>query len=199
MDFWQKLCRCLCNVHLWQFIHKHEITKKSQPFTYATDFAFLEYTIVVNTLNSVLHRHRKTIFNFSYESFQFLTNMMGVKGGLMVISKTILLPFHIKCADTFWTRFKGRVGPKGPLVDKGLLLTPCNSLRMFFIRHPIDVIFLNKSNRVIKTISYRRPWRVIPPVKNAEATLILPLGTVKKEKVRVDDTLQFNFSNHNKT
>lgn len=112
----------------------------------------------------------------------------------MVISKTILLPFQISCADTVWTRFKSRIGHKGQLVNKGLLLTPCNSLRMFFIRNPIDVIFLNKSNRVIKTLSYRKPWRVVPPVKKAHATLILPLGTVKKEKIRVGDTLQFNFS-----
>lgn len=111
----------------------------------------------------------------------------------MAISKTVLLPFQIKRADTFWLRFKGRIGHKGPLVEKGILLTPCNSLRMFFIRQPIDVIFLNKSNRVIKTLSYRKPWRVVPPVKKAHATLILPLGTVKKEKIRVDDTLQFNF------
>ncbi|MFC5604313.1 DUF192 domain-containing protein [Sporosarcina koreensis] len=111
----------------------------------------------------------------------------------MVISKTILLPFQINRADTIWARFKGRLGYKGQLVNKGLLLTPCNSLRMFFIRHPIDVIFLNKSNRVLKTMSYRRPWRVVPPVKNAYSTLILPLGTVKKEKIRVDDTLQLNF------
>lgn len=112
----------------------------------------------------------------------------------MVISKTVHLPFQIKRADTVWARFKGRLGHKGPIVNKGLLLTPCNSLRMFFIRHPIDVIFLNKSNRVIKTLSYRRPWRVIPPVKKAHATLILPLGTIKKEKIRVDDTLQLNFN-----
>lgn len=117
----------------------------------------------------------------------------------MVISKTILLPFQIKRADTMWARFKSRLGYKGALVNKGLLLTPCNSLRMFFIRHPIDVIFLNKSNRVIKTMSYRRPWRVVPPVNNAYATLIIPLGTVKKEKIRVDDTLQLNFYDSDKT
>ncbi|WP_262175204.1 DUF192 domain-containing protein [Saccharococcus sp. Marseille-Q5394] len=102
-------------------------------------------------------------------------------------------------ADTFWKRFKGRISHKGPLVNKGLLLTPCNSLRMFFIRHPIDVIFLTKSNRVIKSMSYRRPWRVVPPVKKAYSTLILPLGTVKKEKIRVDDTLQFNFNTTDET
>lgn len=112
----------------------------------------------------------------------------------MVISKTILLPFQIQSADTMWARLKSRLGYKGALVNKGLLLTPCNSLRMFFIRQPIDVIFLNKSNRVIKTMSYRKPWRTVPPVKNAYATLIVPLGTVKKEKIRVDDTLQFNFN-----
>ncbi|MGN7385363.1 DUF192 domain-containing protein [Sporosarcina sp. SAFN-015] len=110
----------------------------------------------------------------------------------MVISKTVLLPFQIKRADTIWTRFKSRLGYKGPLVDKGILLTPCNSLRMFFISHPIDIIFLNKTNRVIKTMSYRKPWRAVSPVKNAYATLVLPLGTVKTQKIRVDDTIQFN-------
>ncbi|WP_353056394.1 DUF192 domain-containing protein [Sporosarcina luteola] len=105
----------------------------------------------------------------------------------------------MKHADTFWKRFMGRISHNGQLVNKGLLLTPCNSLRMFIIRHPIDVIFLTKSNRVIKSMSYRRPWRVVPPVKNAHSTLILPLGTIKKEKIRVDDTLQFNFNTTNES
>ncbi|MFS0689342.1 DUF192 domain-containing protein [Sporosarcina sp. 179-K 8C2 HS] len=114
---------------------------------------------------------------------------------MIAISKTILLPFQIIRADTFWKRLTGLSGHKGPLINKGLHLIPCNSIHMFFIRHPIDVIFLNKSNRVIKTISYLRPWRVVPPVKNAHSTLELPLGTVKAEKIRVDDTIQMNYLN----
>ncbi|WP_353056488.1 DUF192 domain-containing protein [Sporosarcina luteola] len=114
---------------------------------------------------------------------------------MIVISKTVLLPFQIIRADTVWKRSLGLLSHKGPLIDKGLLLTPCNSIHMFFVRHPIDVVFLNKSNRVIKTISYLRPWRVVPPVKNAHSTLELPLGTVKAEKIRVGDTIQMNFLN----
>ncbi|WP_432357092.1 DUF192 domain-containing protein [Sporosarcina sp. UB5] len=111
---------------------------------------------------------------------------------MIVISKTIRLPFRIERADTAWKRFVGLLNHKGPLVEKGLLLTPCNSIHMFFVRHPIDVVFLNKSNRVIKTVAYLRPWRVISPVKHAHATLELPLGTIKKERIRVGDTIHFH-------
>ncbi|MCG7344132.1 DUF192 domain-containing protein [Sporosarcina sp. ACRSL] len=108
------------------------------------------------------------------------------------MSKTIFLPFPINRADTAWSRFVGLLSHKGPLVDKGLLLTPCNSIHMFFMWHPIDAVFLDKSNCVVKTVSYLKPWRVILPVKNAHSTLELPVGTVKKEKIRVGDTMQFN-------
>jgi len=109
----------------------------------------------------------------------------------MTISKTIFLPFQIILADTFWKRFIGLLSHKGPLVNKGLHLIPCNSIHMFFIWHPIDVVFLDKSNRVVKTVSYLKPWRVIFPVKSAYSTLELPVGTVKVEKIRVGDTIGF--------
>ena len=110
----------------------------------------------------------------------------------MVISKMITIPFQIKRADTVWSRFTGFLRHRGPLVDRGLLLSPCKSVHMLFTRQPIDVVFLNKSNRVIKTVSYLKPWRVIPPVKNAYATLKLPVGTVKAVNIRVGHTLQLN-------
>jgi uncharacterized protein len=110
----------------------------------------------------------------------------------MVISKTISLPFPIKRASTTWVKFTGFLRHRGPIVESGLLLAPCKSVHMLFTRHPIDVVFLTKSNRVVKTVSYLKPWRVIPPVKNAHATLKLPVGTVKTEKIRVGDTFLFH-------
>ena len=110
----------------------------------------------------------------------------------MVISKSTSLPFQIKRADTAWLRLTDSLRSKGPLVNTGILLTPCKSVHMFFTRHPIDVVFLDKSNRVIKTVSFLKPWRVIPPVKNAHATLKLPVGTVKTEKIRVGYKLNLN-------
>lgn len=109
----------------------------------------------------------------------------------MVISKTIFLPFAIIRADTVRKRLIKPLSQKGPLVEKGLHLIPCNFTHMFFKWNPVDVVFLDKSNRVVKTVSYLKPWRVILPVKNAHSTLELPVGTVKAEKIRVGDTIGF--------
>ena len=106
-------------------------------------------------------------------------------------SKTINLQLRIKHADSFWKRFKGLLFYKKPIIEEGLLITPCNSIHMFFMRFPIDVVFLDESNNVVKVVPHIKPWRVVLPVRNARSALELPTGTVDKKNIREGDTIIF--------
>lgn len=100
------------------------------------------------------------------------------------------LRLNIKIADSYWTRLKGLLFYKEPITEEGLLITPCNSVHMFFMRFPIDVVFLDEMNRVVKTVSDLKPWKIVPPVRTAYAALELPAGTIAKKNIKKGDIIQ---------
>lgn len=104
-------------------------------------------------------------------------------------TKKINLGLRIIPANNFWLRIKGLLFHKEPVVEEGLLITPCNSIHMFFMRFPIDVIFLNQSNTVVKIVPNVKPWTFIAPVRAAHSTLELPSGTINKSNICEGDTI----------
>lgn len=85
---------------------------------------------------------------------------------------------NIKHANNAWLRLKGLM-----FVDKmqgmdGLLLEPGNSIHNCFVRFPIDVIFLNRKNIVVKIIKGFKPWRFTRIYFSATKVLELPDGTI---------------------
>lgn len=97
---------------------------------------------------------------------------------------------NLEIADNFFKRFKGLMGRKYLLEKTGLKIAPCNSIHCFFMRIPIDIIFLSKDDMVVKTIHDMKPWRISPIVKGAhyviEANALEWIG-----KVEVGDELEF--------
>ena len=55
----------------------------------------------------------------------------------------------IKIANNFFKRFLGLMGKKKLPGGEGLLIAPCKSIHMCFMRFSIDAIFIDK-NFVIK-------------------------------------------------
>ena len=106
------------------------------------------------------------------------------------MAKTIDLQIKITHATTLGSRFKGLLFHKKPITKEGLLLKPCNSVHMCFMRFPIDVVFLDSSNKVVKVVSDLKPWRIVPPVSGAHAALELPAGTVKAREICVGDWIK---------
>lgn len=109
----------------------------------------------------------------------------------------INIPFDIKLADSFFKRFKGLMFRKEAIVDEGLWITPCNSVHMFFMKFPIDVVLLTKQNSVLKVYPNLKPWRATMPVVGAYSTLELPIGSIDKLGIKVGDIIECSF-NHKK-
>lgn len=93
---------------------------------------------------------------------------------------------QIQRADRFFSRFRGLMLKKTMDRNTGLLLIPCSSIHMFFMRFPIDTVYLDRDFRVLgkETIS---PWRVGKRFKGTHAVLELPAG--KAAEIRIGDTL----------
>jgi uncharacterized membrane protein (UPF0127 family) len=84
----------------------------------------------------------------------------------------------VRCrvADKFWPRFMGLMG-KPPLpAGEGLLISPCNSIHMFFMKFAIDAIFLDREFRIVKVIRKLAPGKVVGTVKGAWQVLEIPGG-----------------------
>ena len=60
--------------------------------------------------------------------------------------------------------------------DKALLLLSCNSIHTFFMRFPIDAVFITKSNLVVKVQKNIKPFRMLLPVITASKVLEIPSG-----------------------
>lgn len=63
-------------------------------------------------------------------------------------------------ADTAALRLKGLLGRNQITSEQGLLITPCNSVHTIGMKFPIDVLYLNKNNQIVKVVSNMKPLRM---------------------------------------
>ncbi len=91
--------------------------------------------------------------------------------------------YPVKIADTFMSRFIGLMGKKH--LDYGLLINPCNCVHTFFMKVPIDIVFLDKSHTVLGVKKNARPWRTV--LYNAEACRILELPSGMADKLGITE------------
>ena len=90
-------------------------------------------------------------------------------------------PFlEIMVADSFLLRLRGLMGRKELPDRKGLLLAPCDSIHMCFMRFPIDVIYLDKNYTVLKVVKNLRPWTGLSMCRGAWAALELNAGETER-------------------
>lgn len=66
-----------------------------------------------------------------------------------------------RVARSFAERAKGLIGTKDLPDGEGLLILKCNAIHTWFMSFPIDAVFLDKNDRVVKTVCGIRPWRLM--------------------------------------
>lgn len=90
-------------------------------------------------------------------------------------------PFlEILIADSFFTRLAGLMFRKPLPVATGLLLSPCNSVHMCFMRFAIDVVYVDKEYTVLKVVKNLRPWIGLSMCTKAWATVEFAAGEVER-------------------
>jgi uncharacterized membrane protein (UPF0127 family) len=78
--------------------------------------------------------------------------------------------------------------------DAGMLfeagrLEPFMWMHMFFMRFPIDIVFLDRANRVLRISHELRPWRVSPLVWGARRALELASGAARRSGIEPGDLI----------
>jgi hypothetical protein len=85
-------------------------------------------------------------------------------------------------------RARGLLGRDSLERGTGMLIDRAGSVHMFFMRFPIDVVFLDRDRTVVRIVSALKPWRVAG-ARRAVAALELPAGTVAAAGVQEGDVL----------
>ncbi len=104
--------------------------------------------------------------------------------------KNSALSLEITQADTFLGRFLGLMGKKALPPFHGLLLIPCSSVHMCFMRFPIDVVYLAADGQVLKVRPRLQPWYGMSWCPGAWGVLELPAGGAEQAGIQKGDWLQ---------
>jgi uncharacterized membrane protein (UPF0127 family) len=91
-------------------------------------------------------------------------------------------------AERALPRMRGLLGRDGLEPGGGMLINPSPSVHMFFMRFPIDVVFVDRELRVLKVVPELRPWRTAG-ARKASAALELPAGAAAAAGVAPGDQL----------
>lgn len=84
--------------------------------------------------------------------------------------------YKLKNCIKFKDRLFGLMFKKN--INEYLLFEKCNSIHTFFMFDNIDVLFLDKNNKILKQVYNLKPWKICS-CKNAYKVIELPKNTIK--------------------
>jgi uncharacterized membrane protein (UPF0127 family) len=107
------------------------------------------------------------------------------------LTRQTVLATGLEVADSGPKRNKGLLGRNGLQTGGGLWIVPCESVHTFFMRFPIDLVYLDRQNHVRKVRSAVGPWRVSACL-TAHSILELPAGVALSSQTQKGDILEFS-------
>lgn len=110
------------------------------------------------------------------------------------VTRGTTLATAVEIASNPWQRFWGLMGKRSLPDGGGLLIRPCNSIHMFFMRMPLDVLHCGASSPdgdpVLRVLAGIKPWRVGPIVRGSKYVLELPTGAIERTGTQVNDVIR---------
>jgi uncharacterized protein len=85
-------------------------------------------------------------------------------------------------ADRMWPRMKGLLGRRELASGEGILIRPTSSIHTFFMRFPIDAVFLSRDGEVLKVAKNVGAWRA-RFCRGAHSVLELPAGEAARRDI----------------
>ena len=91
-------------------------------------------------------------------------------------------------ADRMLPRMRGLLGRTGLPVGEEMLIRPAPSIHTFFMRFPIDVVFLSRQGEVLKIAEHVAPWRA-RSCRHSYAVLELAAGEAGRRGLAVGERI----------
>jgi uncharacterized membrane protein (UPF0127 family) len=96
----------------------------------------------------------------------------------------------VKIAQDYKSRSVGLLNRESLGDDEGLLIRPCNSIHTFFMKFPIDVVFLDKIGNVVSVRLRLMPWRMAWAIVRGFMVLELKSGKLNKVAVTAGNAIK---------
>jgi uncharacterized membrane protein (UPF0127 family) len=100
---------------------------------------------------------------------------ISVRGGPVVCDRCVL-------ADDVLLRVRGLIGRRSLDSGAGLLLKPAPAIHTYFMRFPIDAVFIDRGFNVLKVVEDLRPWRMAH-CRKARMVLELSAGEARRRSI----------------
>ena len=104
-------------------------------------------------------------------------------------TRSTVLAERCRVARSLRERTVGLLATPEVAVDEALWIERAPSIHMFFMRYPIDAVFVDRNKRVVRVAAHLRPWRVVPWVPGAADCIELRAGRAEAADTRAGDTL----------
>ncbi len=123
-------------------------------------------------------------------------NIEGSKKTLRVLNRTrsTILCERLEVAGSMAAKSRGLLGRDGLAPGAGMLfesgVIPLMWMHMFFMRFAIDIVFLDKADRVLRINHSLRPWRLSSMVLGARRALELEAGAAARSSTIEGDQVE---------
>lgn len=110
---------------------------------------------------------------------------------VQVVNQTrgAMLANQCEVARSFLRRGLGLLGRPSLPAGSGLLIEPCSSIHMLFMRFPIDAIFVDRQGQVAALYPSLPPWRLYAGHRRARYVLELPAGVIAATQTTIGDRI----------
>lgn len=104
-------------------------------------------------------------------------------------TRECFLGLRVAAADTSWARLKGLIGRLHLRSDEGIWVVPSSGVHTIGVLIPLDLIYLDEAQVVIKVIEYFPRFRIAPIRIHAASVLELPQHTIYSSQTQTGDRL----------
>jgi uncharacterized membrane protein (UPF0127 family) len=98
-------------------------------------------------------------------------------------------------AYSFLRRLRGLMLTSSLSEGSGLHIRPCRSIHSFFMRYPIDVLYLDKENYIVGIQHRLTPGKLGAVFRGTRSVVELPAGTLEGESVQLGQKVIFEKNN----
>lgn len=106
------------------------------------------------------------------------------------VTRTTSLGDRIQVAERGFDGIIGLLGRRSLEAGQGMLIVPTQAVHTIGMAFPIDLVFIDKSNKVIGTRESIPPYRFSKFYWKALGVIELPVGTIRGSETQVGDQLK---------
>lgn len=96
----------------------------------------------------------------------------------------------VRIAQDFKSRSIGLLDRHSLNENEALLIKPCASIHTFFMKFPIDVLFLSKEGNIVKIEHSLKPWRLSGCLLGCFMVLELQPGKILKTTIKIGNSIK---------